>query len=177
MSAGTSVNYKKKLIVASELRAKGREALHERVSLLVAVFEDREFRSDNQQFDDLKAAELLDSYLEDTALSFLEARAVLQTYPKFDQWTGKTVRELYESALESSRLSDDVKPRATPRRVTLKMFEEEQLGRREAESEGRQLKKKLSDLEAENKQLIRDLAKAEGRISELERIVRRELVN
>ena len=172
----TTVGYKAKLIAAGEMLAEGRENLHERVKLLVGVFEDREFRADNQQYDDFQAANLLDKFLEATALTFLEARAVYQTYPAFKQWEGKSIRELYESALEQSRATDSEKERATPRRVTIKQFEEEQRSRRDAEAECRNLKKQVADLEAENRNLIRDNARLEGRVSELERIIRRELV-
>lgn len=177
MSRQTSVGYKKKLIAASELRTQGRAALFQRATLLVEVFEDREFRADNDQFDDLKAAELLDSYLEDTAATFLEVRAILQTFPTLEQWKGKTIRELYESALESSRASSEEKTRATPRRITIKQFEGEQQARKEAEAEVRNLKKQITELEASNRKYIRENAQLEGRITELERIARRELIS
>lgn len=176
MSARTNVSYKKKLIAASELRTQGRAALFQRAKLLVEVFEDRDFRADNEQFDDLKAAELLDTYLEDTAATFLEIRAILQTFPTLEQWEGKTIRQLYESALESSRANTDEKTRVAPRRVTIKQFEEEQLARKEAEAETRNLKKQLAEMDAANRKLIRENAQLEGRITELERIARRELV-
>lgn len=166
--------YKAKLIAVSEMHKTGRAALYEKVKLLVDVFGDRDFRADNGEFDDFKAAELLDRYLEDTAVTFLEGRAILQTYPSFEQWDKKPIRELYESALESSRSNENDKPRATPRRITLKQFEESEKARREAEAECRTLKKKIADIEASNMKLIRENAQLEGRISELERIARRE---
>lgn len=169
----TNVTYKKKLIAAGEMRTAGRESLFQLATILVEVFEDRDFRADSGNIDDFHASELLDKYLEHTAATFLEVRAILQTFPTLEQWNGKTVRELYESALESSRASEDSKPRVTPRRITIKEFEEEQRLRREAEAEVRNLKKQVDELDKQNRKLIRENATLEGRISELERAIER----
>lgn len=173
----TSVTYKQKLIEALEMKKRGREAIYERIGLLVSVFDDREFRADNNDLDDIKASEILDGYLEDTALSFLEARAVFLTFPKFSQWQGKTLRDLYESSLESARGGEEETTRQTRRRATLADLETERQARMSAEAESRNLKKQVEELDATNRTLIRENAKLEGRINELERVMKREFAN
>lgn len=176
MSQRKIQSYKQKLLDALALKKKGREALHERVSLLVSVFNDREFRDAHSSFSDFQLAEILDAYLEDTAVDFLEAKAILDVFPNLRDWEGKKIRELYESAAESGRVATGDKQRATPRRVTIKEFEAEQLACKDAEAQVRSLKTRVMELESENNRLIRENAQLEGRVAELERIASRELV-
>ena len=74
--------YRKLLLEASELRAQGGRSAYQRTKLLVQVFKDRDFRAEAGNVDDFRAAEVLDEYVEDLALSFLELRAMYEHFPK-----------------------------------------------------------------------------------------------
>lgn len=159
-------------------------ALHDRVVLLVEIFDDRDFRADNGNFDDFEAAILLDRYLEDTSVSFLEARAILEVFPNPADWAKMSLRDLYEKALEKQKPIGEDLPKRTRRAVTMKELEDAELATKEYASrcafltkEKTGLEKKVAELEAENRRLVVENANLEGRIVELERICNREFAS
>lgn len=87
---------------ARELRQRGAQVLYQRVSLLVACYEDEEFGAwcvENNHND----LEFLDSELEDTAAGFLTLKAVLDHYPEEDSWAKHNIRELIAEVLDAER--------------------------------------------------------------------------
>lgn len=166
--------YKSRLIAASELKRSGLVHLHERVQTLVEVFEDQAFRADIGG-DDFKLAAVLDKYVDDCALSFLELRSVLQAFPKADQWLDANLRQLYADAVaresKPKETGDTDKP--ARRSATVKELDELSLKLKDAEFVGKTLTEEVSELRQENRRLLAENARLEGRISELERMVER----
>lgn len=137
--------YKKLLIKAERLRGKGGEAAYERAKILVAVFNDTDFRLDNGNIDDFKAAEALDDYVQDLCLSFRQLQDLLTYYPEKAQWSEGKLRSMHDEILsQRSTPEKAVKPR---RSASLAQ---------------------VQSLEKENEQLAYQLKKAQKRIKQLE---------
>ena len=146
---------------------------------MVDIFDDRDFRADNNNFDDFAAGELLDKYLEDTSVSFMEARAILISFPDANDWKKTSLRDLYEQAIEKQKPAKDSNAeKRTRRAVTLKELEDAENATKEylarcnfLTGENKSLQQQITDLETENRRLVRENAHLEGRVSELERMV------
>ena len=178
MSQTTSVAYKQKILRVEQLRNSSRQNIHQRVRLLVDIFADEEFRADHHDLDDFGLAELLDAYLEDTALTFREAQRVLEKYPKYADWQTKSLRELYAEATAEDAADVKEPTGRTRRSATIKELEasEQRVKDYEArlkfsETNQERLAKELNEALAENRRLVVEVALLEGRISELERTV------
>lgn len=170
----SNATYKKTLLKVRELLSAARRDLHAIVTNLVAVFNDRDFRADNGNADDFKAADVLNEFLGDWRLKFLDAKALLEEFPKAADWETTTVDAMLDQVRQ--RRQPEEKAKKTFHRVTQKEFEQEQEQRKSAESRAKfqaemanERAKTIDELLAENAQLKRDLARAEGRIEELER--------
>jgi len=170
------IGYKKKLMNVSELKASGIERLHERVVLLVEVFEDADFRSDISG-DDFAMSVALDKYVDDCALSFLELRSVLQAFPAAAEWQQASLRQLYADAVAKSAPAPSAgdAPKRERRAVTVKQFEQVETELKDATCRANTLVDEITELRAENRRLIAENARLEGRISELERSRSRDL--
>lgn len=96
------MNWKVKLNKHKELRKQGAVLLHERVSLLVEIYDDEAFREwcNISEIDEL---EYLDEQLADVAVEFMTLRAVLQDFPKSETWADRNIRELIAEVLESKK--------------------------------------------------------------------------
>lgn len=92
--------WEQKMHEARELRKQGAAILFDRVTLLVACYEDEEFRAwhAEQGTDEL---DYLDSELSDTAVGFLALRSVLVAYPERKQWVLHNIRDLIALTLEA----------------------------------------------------------------------------
>lgn len=87
-----------------ELRKQGAELLHQRVTLLVACYDDMVFRrwcEDGGKND----IDVLDEELSDVAINFLTAKAVLDAFPDAETWRVRNVRHMIAEVIESSRKS------------------------------------------------------------------------
>lgn len=157
--------YKRKLLEARELRRQGGRLLYERVRLLCEVFDDREFREDLGQVDDLAAAEVLDGELSDVGFDFLQLRGVLQHFPGASQWESRPIIDMYEEVIHSRESQRESQPiRTSPR---IKREEHEKVVRK-LEATERRLAKALETAERAQT-LEKQLADAHRRIEALEK--------
>ena len=90
-----------------ELQQAGRANLCERVTMLVAVFENVDWREEQYgrgvaHSDDVVAA-VLDEYVEDSHHEFLQLRAVLQRFPDAKAWKAMPVSRMLADVLTPSR--------------------------------------------------------------------------
>jgi hypothetical protein len=76
-----------------QLKKKSAGMLFDRVALLIACYDDAEFRAWHEQ-QGTNELDFLDEELSDTAVGFLTFRAVMNSYPKRDEWIKHNVREL-----------------------------------------------------------------------------------
>lgn len=85
-----------------ELRKKGAELLHQRVALLVACYNDMEFRRwcEHSGRNDI---DILDEELSDVAINFLTAKAVLDAFPDAETWRARNVRHMIAEVIECGR--------------------------------------------------------------------------
>lgn len=88
-----------------KLRQRGLEMLHERVTILVRCYDDSDFR-DWCATQDMDVYDFLDSELSDTAATFLTMKAVLDEYPRKEDWVKHNIRDLIAMAIESQRKTD-----------------------------------------------------------------------
>jgi len=174
-SKQVSAAWKKKLFKSRELRGKTAEIVYDRITLLVEIYDDDQFRQDSGDPDDLSAATLLDAEVGDLCADFLELRCVLDSFPNKGDWTDKNLKKLVAAALDGSRTRRKSK-KSERRTVTLKEHEKIQVKAGEAEARAAQLgrvldesQKDMETLRQENQSLREDLAEARGRIRELER--------
>lgn len=172
-------NYKAILKTLSRMKSDAASALHERATLLVEVFDDRDFRSDLGNVDDFKAAKVLDEYVDDTPYTFLALRTMLAKYPVADTWATQPLGELYHEAHAREPAEATKRTRTV---ATKKEVEELATAKKAAEGRARYLETQLTEerrsreeLIEENRALRRELHIAHGRITELEKIVAREM--
>lgn len=168
-------SYKAKLLNARAMRGKGGFAAYDRVTLLNGVFDDRDFRADIGNVDDFRAADVLNEYTEDLALRFLELRAMLEHYPERSQWKDGKLRTMYDE-MRAARNVDAEPTKRQRQSVTREQYDALQNDKQHAEARAKfldgelsQRQNRLAELERENAQLKQALARAEGRIEELER--------
>lgn len=180
-----SQTWQKSLAQSREMRGTSGGLLYERMVLLNNVFLDGDWRLRQGQLDESELMALLDGEVADVFLPFGELREMLLFAPERAQWTdGNLVKlraAMHQSRADARKAQQGERP--TPRRVTkeeLKAVEDEkakvEMRASYLEGEAKSWAEKCRELEEENRQLQRELARAEGRISELERIVNGELV-
>lgn len=179
--------YKKLLIEAKRLVGQAGLAAYDRATLLNKVFEDPAFRADTGAVDDYALGEVLDAYVSDLAVDFMELKNLLDHFPNREAWgTGNLKRmrvEMIAARREASRAErEQAGETITRTRRTHQEFKEleheKDVAERQLESSRRdneslvqevaRLKKEAADLRIENAQLT-------GRITELERVLKREL--
>lgn len=97
-----AMKWEQKMKEARALRKQGSELLYDRVSLLVACYEDEEFRSwcAASEINDMT---YLDDELSDVAATFLTLRAVLEAYPDRESWTKHNIRDLIDEAIDATK--------------------------------------------------------------------------
>lgn len=101
-----SASWRLSLRNARELRKQGAGMLFERVQLLVKVFDDDEFKGYCEESGS-EPLELLDAELTDVACSFVTARAVLDHFPKVDDWVNGDLRKMIAQIQKEGRRSRD----------------------------------------------------------------------
>lgn len=82
------------------LKSEGIANLHRRITLLVECYDDPEYRAwcEANGTSDLDA---LDAELADAAVDFMTARAVLEQFPKIEEWQKHGIRELIALVMEA----------------------------------------------------------------------------
>lgn len=173
-------NYKTLLLEARELRHEAGKNAHKRATLLVKVFDDRDFRDEVGALDDFAAAECLNAEVEDLCLTFLQLREMLKAFPLEADWADGKLRTLYNRTLELGKAAEDANKREntrTRRAVSLKELEKVEQEKSEAEAALRhqerrvaQVVTELDQLRADNQALRLENAQLRGRIAELERM-------
>ena len=163
---GSPKPYKRRLLKARELRKYAAGKNYDRTKLLVAVFDDREFRADNGNADDLAAAAILDAEIEDLGLEFLQARALLEYFPDRQQWASGLLVNMYQELLDGKRIKVTTEaPKQKRNSATLAELEETQRQSKHWEARASflgnevvRLKNRIAELEEENAGLRAELA-------------------
>ena len=152
--------YKKLLLEALELRGQGGKSAYQRTKLLVQVFQNREFRAEAGNVDDFRAAEVLDEYVEDLALRFLELKAMIEHFPKERDWSEGKLRSMYKTVMEAGSAPE----REIQRRhkISLQQYAELEEKYKKELARNRQLQK-------QNAQLKSELDQVQTRLRRLER--------
>lgn len=152
--------YKRLLLEALELRGLGGKSAYRRTKLLVQVFADRDFRAEAGNVDDFRAAEVLDEYVEDLALSFLELRAMIEHFPRESQWSEGKLRSMYKEVMEAGGQPErEIRPR---HKISLAQFAE-------LEDKFRKEQARVKELQKQNAQLRSELDQAQTRLRRLEK--------
>lgn len=112
MAVKNGKNWESKLHEQRQIKKKSAGMLFDRVSLLIACYEDDDFRAWHEQ-QGTNELDFLDEELSDTAVGFLTFRAVMNSYPKRDEWIKHNIRELIALTLaaekEKKKRDDDEK--------------------------------------------------------------------
>jgi len=152
-------------------------SLFDRSKLLVAVWSDGDYLAHHKG--DVDAAEvMLNEKLGDYGLTIFDVKTMLAEFPKREQWeTGKLRAMLAEAlAAEDSRRETRESPKVERKGpVPRKEFEQLQKIVENSESRIESISAENARLREENSQLRMKLEHANGRINELERVLRREL--
>jgi hypothetical protein len=167
----SATDYKTLLLEARRLRGRNGVAAYRRAKILCQVFDDIQFRADCCNVDDFAAAAILDEYVEDLCLSFLDLRRTLQRFPKIADWKDGRLARLFRETTKVDRQDRPLtgKPRPVSgetreRLETQLRMARESLARARAVSvsEIDQLRSRVAELEAENESLRRRIAELES---------------
>ena len=166
------ISYESLLLTLDQMRGKSGEAVYERVRIACRVFNDDEFRA-SLNLDDFTAAEFLDrrfadlDVMGDTRGIFNTLRHMLKAFPDVADWKDGDLQGLRQKwddlRQEREKEDDDSEPKPKRRRATAKALEDAEQRAAEAEAEASSLRERVRELEREN-------AILEGRLSELERL-------
>jgi len=129
---------------ANNLKARGADALFDRVKIYIALFTDMTYREHINRFDDFEVADILSREVDDTPWTFLELKAIYDRYPMKEVWIERGTRSLandVQAAHDMAKPKGERKPRKT---ATLAEVEE--------------LKKEVKRLKAENRKLRKENA-------------------
>lgn len=166
------------LLDVRRIRGKSNGLLFDRVNLLVDVYADGDFLAFHGGSVD-KAQKQLDGELGDFGIDFFDAKAMLELHPKRATWENGNVKQMLADTIEhnaakAKERNADNAPVITRKRPTIAEYEESEKRAEQANQRCESLMEEVARLRAENRRLTAELARAEGRISELERMVRRE---
>lgn len=98
----TKKSWKVDLNEARAMRKQGAELLHQRVSLLVKVYNDPAFQAHCAETE-VNDLDFVDNELADTAATFLTLKAVLDAYPNAEDWSKHNIRDLIATVIESQK--------------------------------------------------------------------------
>jgi hypothetical protein len=115
--AASAKPYRELLREVRRLRQSGRKNLYRRVKLLVAIFNDPDFRAEHGNCDDCKAADFLNAEIDDIGIDFLDLKRVFERFPKAKSWREFPIRRLLEETNRKEESSAPSEPRK-PRRLT-----------------------------------------------------------
>lgn len=152
--------YKKKLLQCKELRGEAGFTAYERARLLVDVFDDRDFRADLGNVDDWKAAKALDEYVEDLCIKFLGLRAMLEHFPRKDEWKEGKLATMYQQVVDGR--SEPEQTTQERRRATLEDLER-------LEQQAKKWKEQADTLKGQLKGVQDELKQRDEKIAQLTR--------
>lgn len=116
--------YKLKLLQARQMRDDSRATIYDRVSLLVEVYNDAEFRAEHGNRSTEKLVGILNDYVDDLAYDFLDLAAILRHFPDRAIWQSTKLSRMYSQMIEShkQRIAEDRPPvrRTAPTPTQLK---------------------------------------------------------
>ncbi len=179
--------YKRLLIQAKNLQATAKANVHKRVTLLVQVFDNQQFRIDHGA-DDFVLAGILDQYVSDIGWGFMELRSILEHFPNEKDWKESRLTKMHDEVVKQRRKQaatekqSEAPVRRKPRRVTNADFEAVKNENRELRAKYREAASRGLDRqdaampegsngkqESEVVRLRRELAVAKKRIASLEK--------
>jgi alpha-D-ribose 1-methylphosphonate 5-triphosphate diphosphatase PhnM len=172
------MSYKKKLTEARKLLTQGCLSLYDRVRLLIEVFEDREFRvQENLESDDAAGNWLTEGYLSDTAdWDFFALKNLMDHAPNREQWGSGKLNRLYAEMLEAKKAQHNTENQPAKRtRITREEHEEVKKALQHEQAQVKYLRDQHSEVLEENQKLREEVALLKGRIQELERMAKLEL--
>lgn len=164
-----------KIAKAREIRGRSMGLLYDRASLLAEVYEDPDFLATFASTDD--AIDALDIEVADSSCIWIELYGVLKMFPDRKQWVSGKLQDLRaqrEVAEKERRAAANLDVDAPQRKRTTATVREVEEARKEAEVATRRVEsqgKQIERLLAENESLKAELAKAYGRIEELEKLL------
>ena len=171
--------FETKLAAVRKLVGGMRTALYDAVKLCCDVFEDRAFRDylrveRGLVVDDFVAADALDAELTESGFGFLELRTMLELFPDREQWQTTTLGDMHTAVLKRTEQHDERETKRAVTRVKLadhkEVCDERDRAVKRAESlevDVRQRQDEVGMLRAQVANLEKQLAEANGRISEL----------
>lgn len=184
--------WKQQLELAKELFAKNRKDLHGLATCLVSVYDDPAFSADVGITDQFALADWLNEELkdefQDVVYDFLQLRAILKEFPKAADWEDRPIQYLYLETEHSttteatpSRVNPGYKERATAAEEKVKDLEARNKYLEErVEDQDRRLKEQdgaIAGLRQELNTEREDKIRLEGRIIELERLIKPQLTS
>jgi len=175
----SSMKWEMALKRVDELRAQNNGNLHEWVMLLKQVWEDSRFLAFHRG--DVKAAEdHLNQKLGDYGLDIHMAFSILKHFPEKESWEKGNIVRLTAAALEKDR--EEQKDASGPKQerkgpIARAQHEAVLQQMKHINSRADSLAEENGRLRAENAILRSELDRSTGRITELERILKREFVS
>lgn len=169
--------WEKMLLEVKELVGKSNELLFDRATRLVAVYHDKDFQ-DYHKGDADKIESHLDQYVADYGVTFYDVLEMLKWFPSRGEWSKGSVRQILAESLERRDATRPAKEATAIKRSNPIPVKEHEAVKKELAQEvarAKSLASEIQELRDENRRLTRELAMAEGRISELERMVKRDL--
>jgi len=160
--------WKQWLQEVERLNAEIGRSLYERARLLVAIFEDAEFRAENDLADDFKAADWLQSHNPGSGFTVLDYRRMLAFQAAPEQWADPL--KLWDEMRAAEKANAETSKCKSPARWSCTKAEVEHLQRREAwlEKELATRDQRIRELEGQLARLHKELAIRDQRIRELE---------
>lgn len=175
-------DWKSLLTDCLELRGKSGIFAYKRAVALKAVAEDEGYREFCVQEDE-DSVRYLDQYVEDLCLTHLQLQDLLAEHPEESDWRTGKLTSMYDAMLKKIAAEQTFETSSTPRTEWKKTATEAEEKLADVEYENVQLKKtesdnreRLSSYEQEIRDLKEDNAVLRGRIEELEKLHKPELV-
>lgn len=163
--------YKIALIEARELMGKSGVTAWKRATLLVEAFNDQDFRLDNGNADDFRLFAILDSYIEDLCLCFVELRQLLEYYPVEGQWASGKLASMWQAMQKAKDTTDKQpveKPKQTHNCATVAQLKgaQDDCRKERARANAQQLKRE--EVEGNLKDSRGEIERLRARVAELE---------
>jgi len=162
--------WKTRLLAAKKLDGRIGVCIYRRTKLLAAIFEDSEFRAEVGARDDLEAADWLDAEFKGVALKFLQLRAMLAEFPRESQWADGDLQKMY-AAVKPVAATE----KTTRTRTSIKVADHEKVCQERDHFQARvtYLEERITELERERADHRQTIAKLQGQVEELERLLDR----